>query len=136
MSFLSHPYSRISFTVSSALFFPTALISSDSFHLVLVFPFCFLSFIPFHSPLNFSFLLPSLPATSPSFRASQYMSSSLPSPPPSCFPSVTCLFGTSLLQWAVSNVSVTCHFYCFYPHLTSVLISFPHSFPHFHISTN
>lgn len=126
MSYSSHPYSRISFTFSSALFFLTALISSDSFHLVLVFPCRFLSFIPFHSQLNFGFLLPSLPATSPSFRASQYLSSSLSSPSPSCFPSVTCLFGTSLLQWAVSSMSVTCHFYCFYPNLTSVLISFPH----------
>lgn len=124
MSCLSHPYNCISFTFSSALFFPTALISSDSFHLVLVFPFRFLSSRPFHSPLNFGFLLPSLQATSPSFRASQYLSSSLPSPSPSCFPSVTCLFGTSLLQWAVSNVSVTCRFYCFYPHLTLVLIFF------------
>ncbi len=46
-------------------------------------------------------------------RKSLYLN--LPHPYFCCSPSVSCLFGASLLEWAASNMSIICQFCCFFP---------------------
>lgn len=116
------------------LFFPllsTFYLSPDAIPYCSV---CFLSFIIPIFPLFPLFLsLPSILHPHPPIPIFNFLNLStfiflslfclpLSRPSPRCSPSVLCLCGTRLLEWAASNLSVICQFCCFFPlNLTSFL---------------